>query len=205
MAFNVSDFKGELTHGGARSSLFRIDGLTFPGILGGGTPTKIPFHVRAAQIPASTITPLDVFYFGRPIRYAGNRTYADWTVTVLNDEDFQLRDLFEAWSSSIQSHERNTRTLLDGGAAAGDGTSSGYKQVAQVTQFGKKGEALRTYDFVGIFPIDIAAMELDWSNDAFQEFTVTFTYDYHRVSATGGPGAGATRLQAAEGSAPVAV
>ena len=163
MAFNVSDFKGELTHGGARSSLFRIDGLTFPGAVGGGgTPPKIPFHVRAAQIPASTITPLDVFYFGRPIRYAGNRTYADWTVTVLNDEDFQLRDLFEAWSASIQSHERNTRTLTDGGAAEADGTSSGYKQVAQVTQFGKKGEALRTYDFVGIFPIDVAAMELDW-------------------------------------------
>ena len=199
MAFNVSDFKGELTHGGARSSLFRIDGLTFPN-LGGATPVKVPFHVRAAQIPASTITPLDVFYFGRPVRYAGNRTYADWTVTVLNDEDFQLRDLFEGWSAEIQAHERNTRSLGDG-----SGGSDNYKQTAQVTQFGKNGDALRTYEFVGIFPIDIAAMELDWSNDAFQEFTVTFTYDYHKLAAggTGGVAGAAVQLPSAEATAPV--
>ena len=57
-----------------------------------------------------------------------------------------------------------------------------YKSTAQVTQFSKTGVPLRVYNFVGIFPTEVAAIEMDWAADAVSEFTVTFTYDYWEVS-----------------------
>ena len=54
-----------------------------------------------------------------------------------------------------------------------------YKSQAQVTHFGKAGDILRQYDFVGLFPTNIAAIDLDWSNtDALEEYTATFSIDY---------------------------
>ncbi len=39
--------------------------------------------------------------------------------------------------------------------------------------------SIKKYKFVGMFPIDIAAIDLDWgSNDAIEEFSVTFQYQY---------------------------
>jgi hypothetical protein len=48
--------------------------------------------IKSAQLPESTIGVVPVFYFGRELKYAGNRTFPDWTVTVINDEDFSIRE-----------------------------------------------------------------------------------------------------------------
>jgi len=38
---------------------------------------------------------------------------------------------------------------------------------------------LKTYTFVGIFPVDLSPIDVAWdSNDTIEEFTVTFQYDY---------------------------
>ena len=66
-----------------------------------------------------------------------------------------------------------------------------YKSQAQVTHFGKAGDILRQYDFVGLFPTNIAAIDLDWSNaDALEEYTATFSIDYWTTNSGGNaPGA----------------
>lgn len=51
-----------------------------------------------------------------------------------------------------------------------------------MTQFSKTGTPVRVYNFVGIFPTEVSAIEMDWGTDAVSEFTVTFTYDYWEVS-----------------------
>jgi hypothetical protein len=178
MAFNVNDFKSGLRFGGARSSLFEVTietPATVPSV-----PTA-PVLVRAAQIPDATINTITQTYFGRQIKYAGNRTFADWTV-ILNDEDFQIRNAMETWSNQINLHEGNTRLP---GMVSTEGATS-YKQVATVKQFGKEGDLLRTYEFVGIYPTNVALMEVSWDQDAIQEFQVTFAYDYWKVSTGGG-------------------
>jgi hypothetical protein len=171
MAFNVNQFAGALKAGGARSSLFEVQ-ITNP--INGAADAQVPFMCRAAQIPASTLGVIPVPYFGRQIKVAGNRTYADWTVTIMNDEDLAIRNSMEQWSHAINSAQGNLRT-------AGGSAPSLYKANAQVTQFAKTGEVLRVYQFVGLFPSDVSTIDLGWENEGVQEFSVTFSFDYWEV------------------------
>ena len=174
MAFKVADFKAGLKLGGARPSLFEVQ-IQNPSYV--PQLNNINVLCRAAEIPAATIGTIDVQYFGRAIRYAGNRTFADWTVTVLNDEDFLLRDAFEAWSNGINTLETNVRIPQANLSDA----SRGYKTTATVIQYGKAGNKLREYEFLGIYPTEVSTIGLDWGNEAIEEFTVAFTYDHWRV------------------------
>ena len=92
-----------------------------------------------------------------------------------NDEDFAIRNAMEQWSNTINSFQGNLRNF-------GASSPTLYKSNAQVTQFSKTGVPIRVYNFVGIFPTEVAAIEMDWAADAVSEFTVTFTYDYWEVS-----------------------
>ena len=173
MAFNVNEIRSQLTFGGARNSLFQVT-ITNPA--NSVADIKVPFLVRAAQIPPSTLGTIEVPYFGRKIRLAGDRTFGQWTVTVINDEDFLIRNSMEEWSNKINSLQGNVRLF-------GSASPLLYKSAAQVTQYSKTGNPIRTYTFSGIYPSEISPIDVDWnSTDQIEEFTVTFQYDYHEVS-----------------------
>lgn len=180
MAFNINEIRSQLTLGGARNSLFQVQ-ITNP--VNGIGDIKVPFLARAATIPEANLGVIEVPYFGRKIRLAGDRTYGTWTVQILNDEDFLIRNALEEWSNKIQTFEGNIRDL-------GSASPLQYKQTARVTQFSKTGAPLREYKFNGIFPTSISTIELDWNaTDAIEEFQVTFAYDWWVVSgATGDAG-----------------
>lgn len=170
MAFNINEFKSRgLTKGGARPSLFQVQ--INPNV---GEDTisldKFTFTCRASEVPAATIESVPVPYFGRQIKLAGDRTFADWSVTVMNDEDYIVRNMFEDWQNKINQLVGNVKLL----------PANSYKfSDALVTQFSKDGEPIRAYNFVGIFPTTISNMTLDWDNtNAIQTFDVTFAYDY---------------------------
>lgn len=175
MAFNVNEIKNQLVGGGARPTLFQVQ-ITNP--INGTGDAKVPFMAKAAQLPASNLGVIEVPYFGRKIKVAGDRTFEEWTVTVINDEDFLIRNSMEEWMAAINTHEGNVRSP-DAGPMQYKGND------ATVTQFGKDGTPLRTYSFRNIFPTVVAPIELAWdSNDTIEEFSVTFQYDYWQV--TGG-------------------
>jgi len=179
MAFNINEFQGAMTGGGARPSLFEVT-MTNP--FNSAADEKFRFMCRAAQIPATSIASIAVPYFGRPVKFAGNRTYEDWTVTIINDEDFSIRSGMEEWAQNINSTQGNLRLT---GA-----NPEAYKSQAQVIHYGKQGNILREYKFVGLFPTNIAAIELDWTNaDAIEEYQVTLTYDYFTVDVASSFGA----------------
>lgn len=176
MVFSINQFKSELVGGGARPSLFQVQ-ITNP-ILG-VADFKVPFMVKAAALPASNLGTYVVPYFGRDIKYAGDRTFEDWSVTIINDEDFAIRNAMEAWSNAINSHIGNTRAL-----------PQQYKSDAIITQYGKDGQTLRIYNFQGIHPITIASIPMSWeTKDAIEEFEVTFQYDLWNIvgGVTGNP------------------
>ena len=169
MAFNIEQFKSNFGDGGARPNLFQVT-LNFPSTVT-TPPTTTPFMIRAAQIPSSTIAQVDVPYQGRQVRVAGNRTFEPWTVTILNAENFSVRNSLEKWMSSINGHESNI----------GQDRASSYKADAIVKHFGKDGRELSNgvYNFVGLFPTELSTIELAWdSNDVIEEFTCTFAFDY---------------------------
>ena len=171
MPFNVNQFRTQLSGDGARPNLFEVR-LNFPSYVTNRSTAavKSSFMVKTAQLPGSTIGSVPLQYFGREVKVAGNRTFADWTVTVVNDEDFLIRNSMESWLRGINDNVTNLRTAL---------TTLQYASDAQVFQYSKDGKILKSYKFIGMFPIDITPIDLDWgSNDAIEEFSVTFQYQY---------------------------
>ena len=179
MAFNVAEFRANMVGDGARPNLFSVS-LVFPIIASNGSlaSSKTTFMAKASQLPGSSIGTVGVNYFGREMKFAGNRTFADWSLTIINDEDFVVRNSIESWMNSINSNVSNVR-------APAASRPAGYTTDATVTQYGKTGDVLKTYNFVGLFPVDLAPIELDWgSNDAMEEFQVTFAYQYWEANTT---------------------
>jgi hypothetical protein len=179
MAFNVAEFRANMIGDGARPNLFQVS-LTFPTIATNGTAAsqKATFMARAAQLPGSTVGTVPVYYFGREMKFAGNRTFTDWTLQIINDEDFSIRNALESWMNAINSNagnQRNSNAI----------NPSSYSVDAVVTQYGKSGNELKKYNFVGVFPIDVAPIDLDWSsNDTIEEFSATFAFQYWESNTT---------------------
>jgi hypothetical protein len=164
---------------GARPNLFQVT-LTFPTFVANGSAAgqKTTFMAKTAQLPGSTVNSFPVYYFGRELKFAGNRSFADWSLQIIYDEDFVVRNAMESWLNSINSHTTNVRN----GAAV---SPSSYSVDAEVTQYGKAGDALKTYKFVGMFPVDLAPIDLDWgSNDSIEEYGVTFAYQWWEAVTT---------------------
>jgi len=172
MAFNVNDIKAQLEFGGARPTLFQVQ------IINPIEPAgdlKTPFLVNAAQIPEATIGEILIPYFGRRVKIAGDRVFAPWTVQVMNDEDFLIRNAMETWQNSINSLQGNLNTTGSSGPNA-------YKSDAIVSQYSKGGDLQRQYKFVGIYPSVISNIQLSWeANDEIERFDVEFNYDYWQV------------------------
>jgi hypothetical protein len=173
MPFNISSFKENgLVYGGARPSLFNVF-LTVPQGIGIDLVSvdKFRFVCRTAELPESTVGSIDIPYFGRRIKVAGERNFAGWAVTVMNDEDFSVRALFEAWSNAINRMVSNVRDPVI--------ATENYKVDLDVIQYGKDGSTIRAYQLVGAFPTQIGAISLGWdTQNAIEEFSVNFEYDY---------------------------
>ena len=143
MPFTISNFREKVIKDGggvARPNLFQVSITASP--ISTDVASAFEFECKIASIPTSTIGVIEVPYFGRQVKIAGNRTYAEWTPTIINDDDMSIRNAMEQWNHSINSIQGNLR-------ATGGSSPSLYKASAQVTQFSKTGEILRVYDFIG--------------------------------------------------------
>lgn len=179
MAFSVNEFRSQMVGDGARPNLFEVS-MPFPAIsAAGNAQSKLTFMCKTAQLPGATIGVVPVQYFGRELKFAGNRTFADWTITVINDEDFSVRNAFERWMNGINSHNANVRNPA---ALA----PFGYTVDGEVFQYGKSGNILKKYKFIGLFPTDITPIDVDWgSNDTIEEFSITLSYQWWESVDTG--------------------
>ena len=183
MAFSINTFRSTaLNADGARANLFDVTLAGSAVTSFGLSITEFKFACKAAAIPAMSVGVVEVPYFGRVVKVPGNKTFDNWTVTVINDEDFNLRNGFEKWMEGMGTHQGNVSTI-----SAGDGTLYGD---ATVIHYGKAGDTskLAEYKFANIFPVAVSEIALGWdANDAIEEFTVEFAYDYwkHTGQVTG--------------------
>jgi hypothetical protein len=172
---DIEEFKGKLSTGGARPTLFYITNPYPAGFIGNDNPgalSQLSYMARAASIPEEIISPISVGYFGRKIKLAGDRTYRDWSLSVINDEMFSVRRLFESWHFNLNAPVENKRTE--------DFTSpNSYKASLRVNQLTQEGSIAATYIIEGAFPIRIGDIKLSWDDqNTIEEFDVTFSYDY---------------------------
>ena len=178
----ISDFKSKLTGGGARPNLFEVE-LAFPQAVAieNDVLQKSRFLVKAAALPASTISPIEVPFRGRILKIAGDRTFETWTITVLNDVDFVIRSAFEKWMNIINSMED----------ATGVQNPDEYQKDAMVHQLDRDGGILRSYKFWDIFPTNLSTIDLSYeTTDTLEEFTVEMQVHYWEAFKGASPAAG---------------
>ena len=178
MAFNLDQFRNNLKDGGARPSLFEAE-LRWPQTVTTGVDAAAAsrFMVKVSELPASTMAAIQVGYFGRKLNVVGDRTFAPLSVTVINDEDFIIRRALEEWIDRMAGAS-SAVSQYRGGSADG-----GYTTTLSTTQFGRQGDRLRTYQFMGAFPTGLAAIPLGWdTSDTIEEYTCEFTYQWWEVA-----------------------
>ena len=190
----LEDFKARLIGGAARPNLFECE-INFPPFATGSTSVGnqtdntrsvselTRFMIKAANLPASTVGVIDVPFRGRNLKIAGDRTFDVWTITVINDIDFTIRTAFEKWMNAINKHDDNTGLI----------NPAQYQRNAIVKQFGRSSVSsansdvtnpvitgsgdqipvLKAYEFYGVFPTAVSAIDLSYdSADTIEEFTV---------------------------------
>ena len=179
MAFSATAFKSNLSKagGGARPALYRVKiSSTSAGI--SGTDDTDSLLVKAAALPASNIAPLTVNYSGRAYKWQGFRTYDIWNVTVINDENFSIRNKMMHWMKKISGQLDGTRTSLDGDPTGNSAGGTYLDGEATVTQVGVGGTDVHKYKLYNLWPTELGEIALDWSSDIIQEYTIGFCYDY---------------------------
>ena len=186
---SISQFKSSLIGGGARPNLFEVELTTLPAGISWNAE-NFRFMAKAAALPAQNIAQIDVPFRGRIFKVAGDRTIDTWTVTVINDEDFRIRNAFEDWTQQIAN--------LDTNIGATD--PSAYMTNAKVFQLGRgttksskdsngtDNVVLKEYEFVDIFPTTVSSIDLSYdTGDTIEEFTVEFQVQSLNLAGAGSP------------------
>ena len=184
----ISDFKGALIGGGARPNLFEVELTTLPAGISWNS-SDFSYMCKAATLPASNIANIDIPFRGRIFKVAGDRTIDPWTVTIINDENFNLRNAFEEWTDLIAKLENNM----------GATDPEAYMVNAKVYQLGRgstpngksnsgtANSVLKEYEFYNIWPSTVAAIDLSYdSTDTIEEFTVDFQVQSYKFNGAGG-------------------
>ena len=177
---SIEEFKAVLQGGGVRPTMFQVE-MAFPESVV-VDPTQADnegtYLIKASNLPGSNVGFVEVPFRGRKLKVSGDRTFDDWSVTVTNDVSFSLRKGFEKWSELIQNMNY----------ALGSNTLNDYFATAIVRQLDRDGNQLRAYKFEGIWPTEVAQIDLDMdSNDTVEEFGVTFKVQYWSAIEDGDP------------------
>ena len=171
MANELNAFRGKITGGGARPNQFKVV-MNFPSAMttiASDTSTEMEYLCQAASLPGMVIGEVTVPFRGRNLFIAGDRTFEAWTVTIINDTDFKIRNGFEIWMNEINAMTDNTGIDLP----------SGYQSTASVQQLNRAGVITKTYTFDGVWPTTIGNIDLSAeTNDAIETFDVTLRYNY---------------------------
>lgn len=169
---SIENFKSRLVGGGARANLFRVN-LDWPTSNQTERETA-QFLAKATTLPASTIENIDVAFRGRMLKVPGDRTFENWSVTVINDNDMSIRKGMEEWMSLINNHEANFSAF-----AIDPLGPRGFYKTLSVEQLNKQGATIRSYEYRNAYPVSVSSIDLAYDkNNEVEEFTVEFAYSY---------------------------
>lgn len=172
--FNVDQFKAAMVGGGARANQFFV-ALNFPSYVtaGIGATAQAAFLVNAATLPGSIVNPTIVPYRGREVKFAGERVFQPWTITVLNDVSFNIRNRLEQWMNGMNGLVNNN----------GRTNPREYQTNLTVTQLDRNNNPLKIYTLASAFPVDLGDIQLNYGdNDTVETYTVTFQYQHYTTS-----------------------
>ena len=172
--FSINQFRAELKNGGVRPNQFAMS-ITFPQAVPNSSSLNrtSSFLVNVAELPGVSIGTVPIYYRGRELKLPGDKSFAPFTCTILNDTDFSLRAGIEGWMNLIENNI-NKQGYTDPAL---------YLSTISISQLDRSGNTLRNYMMYGAYPNDIGAVGLDFSaNDQLSTFQVAFQYQHYEVS-----------------------
>tara|TARA_R100000005_G_C4936735_1_gene163172 strand:+ start:183 stop:704 length:522 start_codon:yes stop_codon:yes gene_type:complete len=165
MANTINQFSERFGQG-QRATLFQVTGDIPESST--NSPDRV-FFIKSAQFPASSIGFIEVPFKGRKIKRPGDRTFAEWTLTVLQDDAGDLRADFVRWMNKINAHV----------AITGDSATSSLFPTWTIESLRQDDSVSSTIELVNCFPTEVGAVDFNYETvDTFTEFTVTLQYDY---------------------------
>lgn len=177
--FHLKNFMAVMKDG-ARPNQFYVD-LSLPPALIGAIPNaslaenRMKFFIKSTSIPAMTIGAVTLNFRGGQYHLPGDKTFGDWTFTVVNDSDFLIRDAFERWNDLIVGNVDRDSAVEDDPLA--------YMSNGTVAQLSRNGNLLKTYLMTGVWPSEIGAIQLsDDSENQVEEFDVTMKVQWWESS-----------------------
>lgn len=185
MSFKISDFRAALG-AGSRPNLFKVK-ITPPQ---GYDLTAVEYLCRAVSLPSSTLGTIEIpMNAGHRLKMGGDRTFTEWTSTILNDEDFKTRSELEKWQNDIVKVNFGVSTIGNRNAGGlGQTTVStavkGLYGTVEIFQLREDGSSVDAgeYRLINCWPSDISSIDLSYdTTDAVEDFTVTWTYDYFEI------------------------
>lgn len=178
--FSVTSFRAALGTG-SRPNLFKVQ-VTPPTGFAAADFANFEYLCRSGSLPSASLGTIEIpMNGGRRLKMGGDRTFTEWTSTVLNDEDFKIRSLMEKWQSDIvNTNFQSTKNL--GNRSAATGPTGGLYGTVMIYQLKEDGSSVKGggYRLVNCWPSDISQIDLSYdTTDAVEDFTVTWTYDYY--------------------------
>lgn len=169
---NIRDVLARVKTGMAKTNLFTIS-IPFSNL-----SQSLEFRGKGTQLPSSELGVVEIPFRGRKIKAPGQRTFSEWSVTVMETESMEVRAKLEEWMNSMDNAETGAR----------DGSRMVDVTVSCLTP---KGTKPLTFTLFGVFPTSIAAVEMNFDEQtAPLEYQVTFQYSYHTLNSGSGSGGG---------------
>lgn len=169
MAFNAAEFRSRLQFGGQRPNLFKVI-LNIPDSSTG--TQELTFMARATNVPGYSTGSVDVSFFGRRVSFPGDRSFDDWNLVIIDDEDHPVRNALEAWSNRLALIDHNTNQIQSSNGLA-------LYSDATVIQYGREGNETKRYELKNVWPLALEPTQLDWEADnQVVNFGCTLRYDY---------------------------
>ena len=187
---NLNTFISALKDGGVRANQFEVNITSAPAqVVGQLNAGDFNFLCKSTAVPALTVADIMIPYRGRQLHIAGDRTYATWSCTVINDREQRMRSAFEVW----QNFMSDIGVVSNGGAGAGTSPSAYYGK-ATVMQRDRDDNVLRSYHLYDIWPSNLGEIALSYDTEnEVSTFDVEFIFNYMTIS---GAGSGPTDAQA---------
>ena len=169
--FRVDDFGTQYSGDYARSNLFHVT------IQGTEPSIEVEMLCKTASLPAATVGVVEVPYQNRKMKVPGDRTFADWTATIINDEAYVVREAILSWQQEITGFTEFA-SFTDVAGAHREIT------IQPLNRGGEKSDhSVRIYGW----PSEVGAIDLSWETvDAIQEYTVTFSVSWDDGGIAGG-------------------
>ncbi len=132
-------------------------------------------YVKALSIPGTQIGMIPVSFQGRQIKFAGERQFGEWAITVYDSASENVRNSFESWIDKLdgaKEHGQSYNVAENWKVFYNDAANQGHPP-------GSLGPS-NGFELIHCWPVDISPIDLSYDMvDSFAEFTVTIAYDYH--------------------------